>query len=208
VRGRDDLSVELDELGDAGLERILGLQQRGVAARPMAEAEVLPHRHAPRAEPLDELAGDEVLGRLLGALAVERDHDELLDAELGDQLRLGLQRGEQLRRGVGRYDGARVRLERQHGVGAADDLAVAYMDAVELADGDIARAPLRVGEPGDVHQMVARAASAAAWAWTVDAGRRTAKRHSGSATGRFGGWRSSAAGRGQAGVGAVREAII
>ena len=47
-----------------------------------------------------------------------------------------LERGQELRRGVGRDDRARVRLEGQHGVGAADHLAVAEVHAVELADGD------------------------------------------------------------------------
>ena len=52
----------------------------------------------------------------------------------GDQVGLLLERGQQLRRRLGRDDRARVRLERQHGVGAADHLAVAEVHAVELAD--------------------------------------------------------------------------
>ena len=50
-----------------------------------------------------------------------------------------VERRDQLRRGVGRDDRARVRLERQHRVGAAHDLAVAEVHAVELADRDVAR---------------------------------------------------------------------
>ena len=63
-----------------------------------------------------------------------------------------VERGEQLRRGLGRDDRARVRLEGEHGVGAADHLAVAEVHAVELADRDLARPALDVGEPGDLHQ--------------------------------------------------------
>ena len=70
----------------------------------------------------------------------------------GDQVGLGGQRRDQLRRLVRRDDRARVRLEGQDGVRAAHHLAVAEVDAVELADGDVARAGLRIGEPGDLHQ--------------------------------------------------------
>ena len=41
----------------------------------------------------------------------------------------------------------RVRVEGQDGVGAADDLAVAEVHAVERADGDAPRARLGVGQP-------------------------------------------------------------
>jgi hypothetical protein len=39
----------------------------------------------------------------------------------------------------------------EHGVGPADHLAVAEVDAVELADGDPARSRAHVMERGDVH---------------------------------------------------------
>jgi hypothetical protein len=55
--------------------------------------------------------------------------------------------------------------------------------------------------------MVESAARAAACAWIVDAGRRTAKRHSAGGTGRFGGWRSGGARRGQAVAGVAESAI-
>jgi hypothetical protein len=55
--------------------------------------------------------------------------------------------------------------------------------------------------------MVDFAAAGFGWIRTVDAGRRTAKRHSGSATGRFGGWRSGAAGRFQPDPGVVKSTI-
>ena len=63
-----------------------------------------------------------------------------------------VERGDQLRRLVGRDDGARVRLEGEHGVRAAHHLAVTEVHAVELAHRHVARARLGIGEPGDVHQ--------------------------------------------------------
>ena len=91
--------------------------------------------------------------RLGGERAVERDHDELARRRApAIRSALAVERGQQLRRGVGRDHRARVRLEGQHGVGAADHLAVAEVHAVELAHRELARPVLRVGEPGDVHQ--------------------------------------------------------
>ena len=134
------------------LERVLRPQQLRVALGAVAEAEVLPHRDRSAPRPLDQLAVDELLGGLGGEGAVERDHDELAHAEAGDQVGLDRQRRQQLRRGVRRDHEPRVRLEGEHGVGAADDLAVADVHAVELAHGEVALARARVGEPGDVHQ--------------------------------------------------------
>ncbi len=65
------------------------------------------------------------------------------------------ERGQELGRRVRSDDRARVRLEGEHGVGAADDLAVAEVDTVELADREIARPPFGVGEPGDVSASLA-----------------------------------------------------
>ena len=152
VRRGDDLAVDLDEVDHAGLERLLGAQQRDVALGAVAEAEVLPHAHPLGAEPPDQHVVDEVLRRAARERAVERDHDELAHAQPGDQVGLRVQRRDQLRRRVGRHDRARVRLERQHGVGAADHLAVAQVHAVELADRDVARPGFDVGEPCDLHQ--------------------------------------------------------
>ena len=80
-----------------------------------------------------------------GEAVVERDHDELVDAERGDQLGLGVEAGQQLRRRLGPDDLQRVRLEREHRVAAADHLAVAEVDAVEFADRDPTGARLDVG---------------------------------------------------------------
>ena len=135
----DDLAVDLDERHDARLERGLRAQQVGVALGLVAEAEVLPDRDLASPRAADEHVVDELLRPLGGERAVERDHHQLAHAEAGDQVGLDVERGQQLRRGVGRDDLARVRLEGEHGVGAADHLAVAEVDAVELADRDVAR---------------------------------------------------------------------
>ena len=81
------------------------------------------------------------------ALAVERDHDQLLHAERRDQVGLLLERGQQLRRGLRRDDRARVRFEGEHAVGAADHRAMADVHAVELAHGEPALTGGRIGEP-------------------------------------------------------------
>jgi hypothetical protein len=152
VAGRDHLAVALDELDDARLERVLGAQQRDVALRLVAEAEVLPDAHGVRSKLADEHVVDEALGGLARERAVERDDDELAHAEPRDEVDLRGERRDQLRRVCGRDDRARVRLEREHGVGAAHHLAVPDVHAVELADRDMARSELGIGEPGDVHQ--------------------------------------------------------
>ena len=55
--------------------------------------------------------------------------------------------------------------------------------------------------------MTDPAAAVPGWLRTVDAGRRTQKGNSVSDTGPFGGWRSGAAGRRQAGAGVVESVI-
>ena len=84
--------------------------------------------------------------------AVERDHDQLARRR-APAIRSAFCSSVVSSFGadVGRDDRARVRLEGQHGVGAADHLAVADVHAVELAHGEVARRGARVGEPGDVH---------------------------------------------------------
>ena len=150
-RGADDLAVDLEQRRHARLEALVGREHRGVALRLVAEAEVLPHAHVRGAELADQHVVDELLRRARGEPLVERDHHELLHADALDQLGLAVEGRQQRRRGVRRDDGRRVRVEGQHGVGAADHLAVAQVHAVERADGDAPRARLRVGEPGDLH---------------------------------------------------------
>ena len=145
VRRGDDLPVGLHELGNAHVKTAALAQQRDVTLGPMAEAEVLPDRHLRRAELPDEHIVDERVRRLGRELGIERDHHELLDAEPGDDVLLDRQRCDQLRRGIRRDHGTRVRLEGEDRVGVADNRTVAEMHAVELADGDVAWARLRVG---------------------------------------------------------------
>ena len=73
------------------------------------------------------------------------------DPELADELGLALERGQQARRAARGDDRRGVRLEGDDGVGAADDLAVAEVDAVEGADGDPARTGLDLGERRHLH---------------------------------------------------------
>ncbi len=117
----------------------------------MAEAEVLADRDVRRPQLLDEDPLDEVLGAALRERSVERDHDELLDAELRDQLRFAFEARQQLRCRLRADHGERVRFERQDRVAAFDDGTVAEVDTVELADRDLARAWLDVGQEGDLH---------------------------------------------------------
>ena len=89
----DGLAADLDERHHARLE--LGVRGAGSPASPLAP---LPKR---KFSPTDTLLGaeladqhllDELLGVLGGELAVERDHDQLLDAEPGDQVALDRER--------------------------------------------------------------------------------------------------------------------
>jgi hypothetical protein len=116
------------------------LEEGGVALGALAEAEVLPHRDPLRPEPLDEDPGHELLRLPGGELAVERDHDELVHAEAGDQVALDRERVEQLGGRLGVDHRERVRVEGEHRVAAADHLAVAEVHAVERADRDAAGA--------------------------------------------------------------------
>ena len=115
-------------------------QELGVALGALAEAEVLADRHVAGAELADQHLLDEVLVVLLAERAVERDHDQLLDPEPGDQVALEVERLQQLGQRVRGDHRQRVRVEGEHRVHAADHLAVAEVDAVERADGDLARA--------------------------------------------------------------------
>ena len=107
----------------------------GSPARAMAEAEVLAHRHVRRAQRADQHVVDELL-RPSGA--ANRSSNGITTSSstpsCDDQLRLGLEARQQLRRRLRPDHAQRVRLEREHRVAAADHLAVAQVDAVELAD--------------------------------------------------------------------------
>jgi hypothetical protein len=148
----DDLPVDLDEVHNPGLEPWVGAQHLRVTGRTMAEAEVLAHRDVRGQQPAHEHLIDELLGRLLGEALIERDHHELADSEPGDQLGLDLEAGQELGSGLWPDHAERMRLEREDRVAAPDHLAVAEMDAVELADRDLARSGRDVGEHRHLHR--------------------------------------------------------
>ena len=97
-----------------------------------------------------------------GELAVERDHDQLLDPEAFDHVALDRERHDQLRQRRRVQDLERVGVEGEDRVGALDHRLVAAVDAVEGPDRDVARARLRVGQRGDVDRRHQRIASATA----------------------------------------------
>ena len=133
------------------LEAPVGMQQLGIALRHVPEAEVLADRDPLGAERVDEHPVDELACALLGQLAIERHHDQLLDAETGDQLGFALERRQQPRRRLRSEHGRRVRIERHHRVGALDHAAMAEVDAVERPDREPAGTPLGDMQFDDVH---------------------------------------------------------
>src|SRR3954447_10091376 len=151
VAGRHHLAVDLEQVHDACLEAAIAAQQLLAAGRLVAEAEVLPHADVLGVQRADEDVVDEALRAAPGELAVEGDDDQLLHPELLNELDLALERGQQARRASRGHHRRGMRLEGDHGVGVADDLAVAEMDPVEGAHRDAARARLDVGEMGDLH---------------------------------------------------------
>ena len=135
----DDLAVQLDEPGDARLERVLGGQQLASprARCPKRKFSPTETRSAPRRSTSSRSmnsSGDWAANEPSNGMTTSSSHPEA-----GDQVGLRLERHQQLGRRSGRHDGARVGLEGQHGVRPADDFAVAEVHAVELAHGDLAR---------------------------------------------------------------------
>ena len=124
-RSPDSASVSIDPLGA------------------MAVAEVAADDHQPRTE----LSGQHLLGEQLvldlRKLARERDHDQLVGAELGDQLCAALRRRQLVRRQLRPQHRHRMRLEGDHAGadsgrarglhGAFDHAPVAQVHAVEAA---------------------------------------------------------------------------
>ena len=157
ARAGHGLALELHEGHDAGVELRVGGEHGHVAPGAPSEAEVLPHRHLGRAELLHQDLLDELLGVLGREVVVERDHDQLLDSEAGDQIALGGGRVEQLGQRVRVEHRERMGLEGEHGVGSPDHLTMADVDAVEGPDGHVAglrlgfRVAVQVGQPGDLH---------------------------------------------------------
>ncbi len=142
--GGHRLALHLYQRCHVRLELRVGAQQLLGALGALAEAEVLAHRDPLGAQPRDQHLVDELLRALGGEARVERDHNELLHAEPGDQVALHGKGVEQLRGGLGVDHRQRVRIEGQDRVAAADDLAVPEMHPVEGADGHAARPVGRV----------------------------------------------------------------
>jgi hypothetical protein len=140
----DGLAGRLHERHHSRLEAVVRAEELGRAARPLSEAEVLAHRHLPGTEPVEQHVLHEVLGAAPGELLVERDHHELVHAEPGDQVALHREGADQLRRGLRMDHRQRVRVEGEHGVGAADHLAMAAVYTVERPDRDAARPRARL----------------------------------------------------------------
>ncbi len=86
-------------------------------------------------------------------LAVERDHHQLVDAQARDQVALDRERAISLGAASGWITASGCGSKVSTVSRAADDLAVAEVDAVEGADRDLARLGpgLDVGELGDLH---------------------------------------------------------
>ena len=133
-----------------------------IALRLGAEAKVLPHGDPLGAQGVDQDAAAEVLRRDGGEASVERDHDQLVDAQALDHVALDLEGHDQLRGRLWVKDAQRVGLERQDGVGTIDHLPVADMDAVEGADRDVPRSAFGFRESGDLDAHLGRRASASA----------------------------------------------
>ena len=104
------------------------------------------HDHMARAEPLRHHLGGEVLSAQGGKLAVKGDDESLVEAESLKQLELQRQRRQAEEGGLGREELSRMRLE-HHRTGAApfalgdcdrlaQNLLMAAMHAIEIADGE------------------------------------------------------------------------
>ena len=127
------------------------LQQLGVALAPCCRSGSSRRPRPARRRAADQHVVDELLGGLRGERR-RRTGSPPARRTPRPAIRSRLTANDMSSFGAasGWIDRQRVRLEGEHGVGAADDLAVAEVHAVELADRDAARgAPLGVGEPGD-----------------------------------------------------------
>ena len=118
----------------------------GVARRAVPEAEVLAHRHARRLQALDQNVVDELLGALVRKAAsngiTTRSSTPSLPISSALASRLVSSFGAASGRTTCSGCGSNVSTVSA----AADHLAVSEVHAVELADGDPARARLDVGE--------------------------------------------------------------
>ena len=119
---------------DPRLERVLRAQQRRVAAARGCRSGSS-RRPTPSVAPSRSISSWSMNSCAVCAIRSPSNGITISSStpSAGDQVGLLLERGQQLGRGLRRDDGARVRLEGQHAVGAADHRAVADVHAVELA---------------------------------------------------------------------------
>ena len=154
ARAGDDEILVADRIDLFGAEAVLRAerpQQREVAAAIAAEQEIGANPHLGDAQPLHQHAAHEVIGLPLRHLAGEADHRRALHTGARQRIELLRLGHQQRRRLVGTEDAGRMRIERQHHAGAGafggaaldalDDLDVAAMQAVEVAEREHRRAP-------------------------------------------------------------------
>ena len=131
VAGRD--AVGAHQPVARHLEAQLGahlLEERHVAAPPVAEVEVLSHHHLPGVQAPDEDLGHELLRGLPRPLVVEVDHHHDVEPGVGQQLQALLEVGEQAGRGLGADDLRRVAVEGDQGA----DVTPLHGPAAHLGD--------------------------------------------------------------------------
>ena len=155
LAGRDRLPRHLHQRHHARLELVVGAQElrgrpsrpcRSGSSRPPTRARRPAARSAPRCTKSSALCSEKPRSKGITTSS--------LHPQPGDQVALDRERcASSFGRGLGVDHRQRVRIEGEHGVAAADHLAVAEVHAVEGADGDAARAGagLDVGEQADLH---------------------------------------------------------
>ena len=126
------------------------LQHLDIAAAALAEGEILAGHYACRADPADQIIGDEIGRGDLGELGPEMEDEHRIGAGLREQPLALVERGQAEGRRIGPEEAHRMRIEGrdQHRppfrAGAADGAAhhrlVALVEAVEIAERDDAAA--------------------------------------------------------------------
>ena len=151
MRRGHGLALDLDERHDARLELRARASRSGSPFAPLPKRKFSPTETCVAPSCSISTSWTNSSADFDGEVAVERDRDELVHAEPGDQVALDRGRVEQLRQRLRRDDAERMRVEREHRVAAPDYLAVAEVDAVERPDRDLARARLGVRQRRDLH---------------------------------------------------------
>ena len=148
--GLGDQLDAVDGEAEPGTELTQQVDRSGAA---VPEPEVLPHHDIGGVQPVDDDVMDEFLGTDLGQRGGERQHQEGVHPEFGDQLGPAAQRGQQGRVAARPDHLGRMRIERhQHRRqavrptgrdGLPDQRLMPTMHAVEHADGQHATSPAR-----------------------------------------------------------------